>query len=439
MTVMVTLTVFALISQAEAEREAATSRRVSEFLVDLFELVNPEGENAGELTAIDIMRRGSERLDQELVDEPLVRARLLSTIGRVYVNLRLAPEAEDHLDRALEIQREQLDVQQEDILRTLIGRAWLAIEEEEFETASAIYEELLPDNGFADLPNEPMWAELVNDYGVLQIYLNNPSESVVAIRRALEIYETIHESESPAAAGSWNNLAISLGELQDDRLLGEITAAFDRSIQIFERVRGPQHPSLIQPLQSSSLEFLQDDIDEARRRAARAFDIARKNYGEDNLLTARSENSLGIAHYYTARQSDDEDLARKHFQIALIHIENAVEYFVDKFGEQSLLFHGAIHFQARTYWMSGDLPKAVAIYQQLSSYVNIEEFPNIFIELARVLEQTGALDSAIPIYEKAVASIRDWDEAARPSKAYFLRDYEEFKERVRQREHDDTR
>ena len=147
---------------------------------------------------------------------------------------------------------------------------------------------------------------------------------------------------------------------------------------------------------------------------------------------------MGIAHYYTARQSDDEDLARKHFQIALIHIENSVQYFVDKFGEQSYLSHGAIHFQARTYWMSGDLPKAVAIYQQLSSYVNVEEFPHIFIELARVLEASGDVDSAITVYEKAIEIVRDWDEEVRPSKTAFLGDYEEFKERVRQRVHDDT-
>jgi tetratricopeptide (TPR) repeat protein len=434
MAAMVALTVFALISQAAAEREAATSRRVTEFLIDLFELVNPEGENAGQLTAVDIMSRGSNRLDQELADEPLVQARLLSTIGRVYVNLRVPTEAEDHLDRALAIQRERLDVHHEDLFRTLIGKAWLAIEEADFDTAAAIYDELLPDNGSAELPNEALWAELVNDYGVLQVYLNNPSESVAAIRKALEIYDTIHESESLAAAGSWNNLAISLGDLQDHRLLGEITAAYDRSIQIIEQRRGPQHPSLIQPLQSSSLEFLQDDIDESRRRAIRAFDIARKNYGDDNLLTARSEKSLGIAHYYTARQSDDEDLARKHFQIALIHIESAAEYFVDKFGEQSHHTLDAVHFQARAYWMSGeDLPKAVVLYQQLASIINIEDAPHIFIELARVLELSGDVDSAIPVYERAMEIIRDWDEAARPHKPAFLKDYEEFSERVRLR------
>ena len=430
MAAMVTLTVFALISQAEAEREAATSRRVSEFLVDLFELVNPEGENAGQLTAVDIMSRGSERLDRELVNEPLVQARLLSTIGRVYVNLRLAPQAEDHLHRALEIQRERLDVHHEDLFSTLIGKAWLAIEEQEFETAGAIYDELLPDNGFAELPNEPLWAELINDYGVLQSYLDNPSESVAAIKKALEIYEAIHESETPAAAASWNNLAVSLGQGFDEQRLDEIIAAYDRSIQIIERIRGPQHPTLIQPLQSSSFEFLQDDINEARRRATRAFNIARTNYGDDNLLTVRSENALGIAHYYTARQSDDDGLARKNFQIALNHIERTVEYFIDKYGAGSSDSLSAVQFQARTYWMMGDLQKAAAIYQQLSLIVKVEEVPHIFIEWAKVLELAGEVDSAIPIYDRAVEVIRDWDEAIRPSKARFLMEYEEFKERV---------
>ncbi len=93
------------------------------------------------------------------------------------MNLRLQTEAENHLHRALEIQRERLEVHHEDLFRTLIGKAWLAMEEEDFETATAIYHELLPDNGFAELPNEPLWAELINDYGVLQSILDNPSET----------------------------------------------------------------------------------------------------------------------------------------------------------------------------------------------------------------------------------------------------------------------
>ena len=376
------------------------------------------------------LRRGSQRLDQELSDEPLVQARLLSTIGRVYVNLRMAPEAEDHLSRALDIQRERLGVDDEDLFRTLIGKAWLAIEEEEFETAKAIYEELLPDNGFAEVPDEPLWAELVNDYGVLQGYLNNPTESVAAIKKALEIYEAMHESESPEAAASWSNLGVALGGLQDQRRIEQIAAAYDRSIQIFERIWGPQHPSLVQPLQNSSYEFLQDDIDEARHRAVRAFNIARENYGDDNLLTVGSQQALAIAHYYTARRSDDEDLARKNFQIALIHFQRTAEYFLEKFGERSIASLEALHFQARTHWMTGDLQKAASIYERVSSNANIEEVPNIFVEWAKVLELTGEVDSAIPIYDRAVEVIRDWDEAMRPSKATFLMEYEEFKERV---------
>ncbi len=76
-----------------ANEEAETARQVSDFLISLFEVSDP-GEARGEtVTAREILETGVERIENELQDQPLVRARLMGTMGSVYDSLGLHADA----------------------------------------------------------------------------------------------------------------------------------------------------------------------------------------------------------------------------------------------------------------------------------------------------------------------------------------------------------
>lgn len=77
-----------------AERESATSRAVSNFLVDTFALANPASENPRTITALTILDRGAERANRELAKQPAIQARLTATIARAYNNLGLYDRAQ---------------------------------------------------------------------------------------------------------------------------------------------------------------------------------------------------------------------------------------------------------------------------------------------------------------------------------------------------------
>ena len=103
-----------------ANREAAAAREVSDFLVELFEVSDP-GESLGEeVTARELLDRGSERLRRDLEDQPLTRARLLDTIGVVYERLGLFDAAVEHLEEALELRRQKLGDLHPDVLQSLV-------------------------------------------------------------------------------------------------------------------------------------------------------------------------------------------------------------------------------------------------------------------------------------------------------------------------------
>jgi len=70
-----------------AEQQTENVNAALDYLVSLFEIANPATENPKTITALTILDRGRAKLDAELGDKPMVRARLLSAIGSVYQNL----------------------------------------------------------------------------------------------------------------------------------------------------------------------------------------------------------------------------------------------------------------------------------------------------------------------------------------------------------------
>ncbi len=70
-----------------AEQQTENVNAALDYLVSLFEIANPATENPKTITALTVLERGRAKLDAELGDKPMVRARLLSAIGSVYQNL----------------------------------------------------------------------------------------------------------------------------------------------------------------------------------------------------------------------------------------------------------------------------------------------------------------------------------------------------------------
>lgn len=70
-----------------AEQQTENVNAALDYLVSLFEVANPATENPKTITALTVLERGRAKLDTELADKPMVRARLLSAIGSVYQNL----------------------------------------------------------------------------------------------------------------------------------------------------------------------------------------------------------------------------------------------------------------------------------------------------------------------------------------------------------------
>lgn len=93
---------------AEAERahrEAETSQRVTNFLVNVFRVSDPTLSPGKNVTARELLDAGARRVRRELTGDPLVQAAMMTAIGAVYDNLGLYDEAIELVRPALAIRQ----------------------------------------------------------------------------------------------------------------------------------------------------------------------------------------------------------------------------------------------------------------------------------------------------------------------------------------------
>lgn len=98
--------------RASREREAATreaerASRVSALLVDLFRYSDPARALGEELSAREILERGTERIEREFGDRPDIQAALFSEVAVIHANIGLLDRAEVLAQRAVALVRRE--------------------------------------------------------------------------------------------------------------------------------------------------------------------------------------------------------------------------------------------------------------------------------------------------------------------------------------------
>ena len=108
--IMAALTVFALVSRAQAVRErdiarqkTITAQRTTEFVKGLFQVADPSEAKGQSITAIEVLDRGARSIQGQLNKEPDVKAELVSTLSEVYIGLGSYRRADALIKRSLSL------------------------------------------------------------------------------------------------------------------------------------------------------------------------------------------------------------------------------------------------------------------------------------------------------------------------------------------------
>jgi serine/threonine protein kinase/class 3 adenylate cyclase/Tfp pilus assembly protein PilF len=315
-----------------ANLEAESARRVTDFLIDLFQVSDPSESRGNTITARELLDRGAEQLQSGLEDRPRVRAKMLDAIGTVYVQLGLYDEGGKLLQQAYDLRRSELGPDDPDTAESVHDLGSLAEKKGDFDVAEKRYLEALALRSKSGAGGDAKSAKLLSDlcyvyveqarfdraqeFGeralALREKLSGPDSDDVAdslttlayvhfkqgqyteaaqmLRRVVAIDEKVKGPDSTATASAMNNLAVQLREMgQTDEAL----ALYRKALAIQEKALGPDHPDL-GSMYNNIATALQDkgELAEAERLFRRALEVREKGLGESNSLTGRSLNNL---------------------------------------------------------------------------------------------------------------------------------------------------
>ncbi len=281
-------------STREARRanlEAQRAREISRFLVDLFEVADPERNPEQPVDVRELLDRGAEKLRGELGAQPLDRARLLHTISDIYTKMALFEPAEALAAEALELRRSELPAAHPDLLESIshLGRVYrrqgrLDQAEPLLRHALAVREEAAP--------SDPLTiARALNDLGNLLWNQRRNEEAAAVHRRALEIRERELAPDHRELARSLNNLGVMLRSLKRYQ---EAEVYLRRADEILVKTLGAEHPVRAAGLNNLGLvehQLFRWQASEAHLR--QAADIWQAAYGEQHPRTLKAR--LGLA------------------------------------------------------------------------------------------------------------------------------------------------
>src|SRR5690606_14633897 len=117
-----------------AEAALAQSETVTAFLAGLFEASDPRGNRGDTLTSYQLLERGVAQIEA-LQNEPLVQARMLDVVGRVYYGLAAYDQADRLLSRSLAIRQAEHGPSHPDVAESLQSLAVLRLSQGRYDEA----------------------------------------------------------------------------------------------------------------------------------------------------------------------------------------------------------------------------------------------------------------------------------------------------------------
>jgi serine/threonine protein kinase/Tfp pilus assembly protein PilF len=297
---VVLIAAFAIVMSIQAERiarerdranqEVETSGQVSDFLATMFEVSDPSEALGNKITAREILDKGAEKIKRDLKGQPLIQARLMNTMGRVYQNLGLYKDATPLITEALNTRRNLLGQEHPDLAESLDSLATLLYYKGEYKDAEPPYREALAMNRKLLGNEHAKVAENLNNLGLLMEAMGKFDESESLLRQALAMRRKLLGAEHPDLLQSLNNLGLLL---DSRRKFAEAEPILREALVLRRKILGNEHPFVANTLNNlAAVLHNKGDLQEAESLYREALAMRRKLLGDEHPAVAQSLNNL---------------------------------------------------------------------------------------------------------------------------------------------------
>ena len=129
-----------VIQRSRLLEEKALSSEVTDYLEGLFEVSTPEVNQGRNVLARELLDQGARDVRSRFADQPRLRSRLVSTMGRAYLRLGHFDEAEDLLETSLDVRRSLYSGTHPEVVDGLLDLGDLRAAQGAFDAAEEAFE-----------------------------------------------------------------------------------------------------------------------------------------------------------------------------------------------------------------------------------------------------------------------------------------------------------
>ena len=276
-----------------AEKEADAALQTTNFLIGLFQLVDPSEARGSSVTAREMLDKAAARVDTELRHQPAIQSRLLQTLGTVYTGLGLYGEAQPLLDRSLATARALPATEPTTLAQILNHLADLEALQANYPAAEKAYREAAALSLARPSDRSGKIALARSLYGLGNVLQNEGHypESARSFRGALALQKQLYGEKNGDVARTLMDLAYTLdadGDLKTALPLMRTALTMQRDL------RGSEpHPDLAEALSDlGSMLEENGDYDESEKTYREALGMKRLLYGEKHPQIAQGLNNL---------------------------------------------------------------------------------------------------------------------------------------------------
>jgi serine/threonine protein kinase len=306
---LVGFTIAMTLERNRANREAETSRHVSDFMTDMFKISDPNVSHGNTVTARQLLDKASTGIEEGLSKDPQVQARLMRTMGSTYRNLGLYPQSVALLERAVALQTRLLGATDPETLQSMstLGAAYSDLDR--YPDAEKLLRRTLVEQQRVLGPDDEATMATIDTLADTLTREGQYTQAEGLLRQVLAAQRKVLGPENRAVLLSNNRLTNNLR--QQDRF-EEAEKIARETLSISQHVLGPY--DLITLSSIEELAFIVDNEghpEEAEKLDREGFRIATHLYGPDSAHTWLELGDIGDSLQEQGRLSEAEPIQRQ--------------------------------------------------------------------------------------------------------------------------------
>jgi serine/threonine-protein kinase len=321
-----------------ARLETVKAEQVAQFLTGLFEVSDPGIEVQGRnLTAQQLLDRGAARIDAELVTQPEIQVHLMTTIGRVYLQLGLHDEAATQLEGALAVLR-TLDHPEDGALAdALSGLSVVRRGMGDYQAADSLGTQALEVLRRENRPPDLLLANTLRGLAETRRVNGDNAAADSLNRAALAIHRLLLPTEHRSIADDLNNIAlVSL----DRGAYAEAERMHRESLAMRRRLFSQDHPDVSNSLNNLGVTLTAvGEYEEATGLLREALRLRQRTLGPDEARTLNTMRNLGRVLWLRGQLAEADTVLRSGLDLMGLRLNPRHPYVLNALTDLSLVLN----------------------------------------------------------------------------------------------------